>query len=205
MRNTISIVCRRICSRRSVRNFIRWVVWAVVIVSFIEPPAWCFDIPGLQTSEEDAHKVGQCWNIMSLTGPPADDPDSDEIVQYYPNSIFFLLTRSQTVAFESVCLLIMILYFLLLIGRDGASPAIFFRPGRARWPRIVGKVSILALGIGLAVSESREGYHPRYVCQKFCSCNTVVFAQNNVTCPSKGYLLRCFAFSCLCHFQWTVG
>jgi len=167
MRNTISIVCSRICSRRSVRKFIILVVWAGVLLSFVEPPAWCFDIPGLEITEEDTKKVGHCWDVMSLTGPPADDPHSDESVQYYPNSIFFLLTRPQTAAIESVCLVIMIVYFLLLICRDGCYPTVFLRPGRARLPRIFGTGSVAALCIGLAISVVRDGYYSRVLAPLF--------------------------------------
>jgi hypothetical protein len=141
---------------------------------------------------------------MSLTGPPADDPHSDESVQYYPNSIFFLLTRPQTAAIESVCLVIMIVYFLLLICRDGCYPTVFLRPGRARLPRIFGTGSVAALCIGLAISVVRDGYYSRYVCPKLRYCNTSYFAHRNITRASKGYLLLCFAYSCLCHCQWTV-
>lgn len=161
LRNSISIMCRRLCSRRSVRKFIEVIVWILVILSFIEPPAWCFDIPGIETSKEEAALVGHCWHIMSLRGPPADNPDSDQSVEYYPNSIFFLLTRTQTVAIESLCLFIIIVYHLLLIGRDGCSLAVFFRQGRSRLPRLVGTTSLAALGIGLIVAEAREGYHSR--------------------------------------------
>jgi hypothetical protein len=165
LRNTISIICRRICAKRSFIRFIYFVVWMLMFLSFIEPPSWCYDIPGLEMSEEDKvkNKVngGQCATIMDLRGPPADDPKSDQEVQYYPNATFLLLTRRQAIVYESICLVLLGVYFLMQIGRDGCHPRIFFRKSRALVPRLCSTLSIAALAISLIIATCREGYHAR--------------------------------------------
>jgi len=162
LKNTISILCGRVCASRPFRKFIYAVIWTLVFLSFIEPPAWCFDIPGLETNDEDVMNVGHCHRIMELRGPPADDPESDQEVEYYPNSILFLLSRAQAAIFESICLFIIGIYLLMMIGRDGSSPAIFFRPSHARLSRVLASVSTAALAISMIVTTFRQGYHSRY-------------------------------------------
>ena len=162
LQNTISIVCRRVCASRPFRKFIYAVAWNLVVLSFIEPPAWCFGIPGIEATDGEAINVGHCWKIMSLRGPPAGDSNSNEDVQYYPNSVFFLLSRTQASIFEWTCLVILAAHYLLLIGRDGCSISRFFRPGRSQLPRLSGAISLVCLVIGLIVAELREGYHTRY-------------------------------------------
>lgn len=161
LRNTISILCRRVCASRGFRKFIYFVVWILVVLSFFEPPAWCFDIPGLETSAEDAMDAGHCHRIMALRGPPADDPTSKEHVEYYPNATVFLLSKKHAVIYEYICLVILAINILLLIGRDGCSLSIFFRNGRARLPRLAVTTSVLFLMMSLLVANFRPGYHTR--------------------------------------------
>lgn len=161
LRNTISIICRRIGAKRSFRRCIYLVVWVLVALSFFEPPAWCFDIPGLEKSEEGKVNVGQCAAIMDLRGPPADDPKSDQEVQYYPNATVLLLTRRQAIIYESICLFLLGVYILMLIGRDGCHPGIYFRKSRALVPRLCTTLSTAALAVSLIIATCRQGYHTR--------------------------------------------
>lgn len=166
LKNTISIMCRRACASRPSRKFIHAVVWVLVALSFFEPPAWCFNMPGVDVAEEEALAVGHCHKIMALRGPPADDPKSKEEVEYYPNSTFLLLSRNHAIIIESVCIFILLIYILMLFGRDGCSPARFFRASRAQLSRVCASISTIALGVSLIIAECRQGYHTRYT---YCS------------------------------------
>lgn len=159
-KNAVSIVCRRVCAIRAVRRFTYAVVWMLVVLSVIEPPAWCFHIPGL---EGDAHTftAGHCPRIMALHGPPADDPDSGKDVQYYPNSAPFLLSRYQATILETFYLVMITLSILLKVGRDGLSLTRYLRKGRTRMTRLVEIFAVALLALGLIVATVPFGYHTR--------------------------------------------
>lgn len=159
-RNAISIVCRRLCAMRAVRRFAYAVVWMLVILSIIEPPAWCFHIPDLEGGP-DKFTAGHCPRIMALHGPPADDPDSDKNVQYYPNSTAFLLSRYQATVLEAFCLVVIILSILLKVGRDGLSLTRYLRKGRTRMTRLIEIIAVVLLTLGLIIATARFGYHAR--------------------------------------------
>lgn len=159
--NAISISCRRICSL----SWVRWLhytcIWMMVLLSFIEPPAWCFNTPGLP-DYHDKFTAGYCPRIMELYGPPADDPDSVVDVQYYPNATVFLLDRHQAIIAEYVLIAFLILVVLLRIGRDGMSLKRYLRQGLAVRSRAVEIVAIACLLLSLTIQTVTEGYHTRY-------------------------------------------
>ena len=159
-KNTVSIVCRRLCAIQAVRRFTRAVVWMLVILSVFEPPAWCFHIPGLE-GNVDMFTEGHCPRIMALHGPPADDPGSDKNVQYYPNSLAFLLSRRQATILEAFCLVAIILSILLKVGRDGLSLTRYLRKGRTRVTRLIEIIAVALLALGLIIATVQFGYHTR--------------------------------------------
>lgn len=159
-KNAMSIFCRRLFSLRPVRRFMYAVVWMLVILSFIEPPGWCFHIPGLEVDAETG-AAGQCPRIMALHGPPADDPDSDKDVQYYPNSAAFLLTRYQATILEAACLVSIGLFILIKVGRDGLSLTRYLRKGRTRQIRLFEISAVALLALSLLIATVRRGYHTR--------------------------------------------
>jgi hypothetical protein len=159
-KNAVSIVCRRLCAIWAVRWFSYAVVWVLVVLSVIEPPAWCFHIPGLQVDAR-TFTAGHCPRIMALHGPPADDPDSDKDVQYYPNSAAFLLSRYQATILETFCLVMITLSILLKVGRDGLSLTRYLRKGWTRTTRLVEIVAVALLALGLIIAKVRLGYHRR--------------------------------------------
>jgi hypothetical protein len=98
---------------------------------------------------------------MALHGPPADDPDSDKDVLYYPNSAAFLLTRYQATILEATCLVMIAFYILLKIGRDGLSLTRYLRKGRTRNIRLFEISAIVLLALSLLVAAVWRGYHTR--------------------------------------------
>jgi hypothetical protein len=136
------------------------VVGILVVLSFIEPPAWCFHIPGLEV-DADMFTAGHCPIIMALHGPPADDPDSDKDVQYYPNSAAFLLTQYQATILEIACILMIGLFILIKIGRDGLSLTRYLRKGRTRKIRLFEITAVTLLALCSLVATVRRGYHTR--------------------------------------------
>ena len=169
LQNLISVWCRRLCSMRSICRFMNGVVWALALLSFFEPPPWCFHIPSLLEDDDDDNfdtimTVGHCHIVMSMRGPPAteDNTTSTEEVEYYPASGALLLARYQAEYVEFFCLAMITIFLMMKIGRDGCSLKRFLRPGPAQMSRASAFFSAVALVVGMVTSTVLPGYHPRY-------------------------------------------
>lgn len=159
LRNTISIVCHRICSYRPVLRFFRATCWILVLLSFIEPPSWC-EIPGRDdSSSEDS--LATCSVLLNSYGIPAGSNGTSEHVQYYPSTRANRISKSQSLQVETVCVIIILLVLLLRIGRDGMSLTRFFRKGPSRLVRVTQLGSLLMLITGLVVGQTRHHVYAR--------------------------------------------
>jgi hypothetical protein len=153
--NVVSVICRRICAMRSYRHVLHITVWILVLLSLFEPPSWCRSFDRVLTNNSNStssldgddglHDNFYCAQILSLSGPPAGDLDSAEPVQYYPNFGAMLLTRYQGLIVETFCVLMIVVFILLRIGRDGISITRYLRPGPAQAERIIEIVAAFGL------------------------------------------------------------
>jgi len=156
--NTISVICRRICSRRSVQQFVTVIILTLVLLTFVEPPAWCRYLvrEGEVFDMEHISKEGRCEELMEASGP-AIGSNETEIVEYYPNwHAIFLKTDQQAQIIELVCLICLWAYFFLRVGRDGMSMRRYFRPGAARKTRIAEFTAVTYLSIGVIVEMAMD-------------------------------------------------
>ena len=152
-RNTVSIVCHRLCSYRPLVRLLQSTCWLLVILTFIEPPDWCR--PSYQTMEDGSIVESPgCPELLAAEGIPAGDSGSETTVEYYPSSHSMLVTRLQSHRIEAVCLLILYTYVCLRIGRDGMSLTRYLRPGISQMNRVVQLVCLVALTGGLLVGHT---------------------------------------------------
>jgi hypothetical protein len=154
LKNTVSVACRRLCSYRPLVRFLRLTAWTLILLTFIEPPAWCHS----GFSGSSAFEAGaSCTEILSATGIPAAGDDEVDTttttmkeVYYYPSSRAMLLTRHQSAMVETMCLIIMSIFKLLRIGRDGMSWTIYTRRvGYSHINRYLQLVCIIFMSLGL--------------------------------------------------------
>jgi hypothetical protein len=145
-RNAVSVWCRRLCARRSLVYTWRAAAWVLCLLTFFEPPPWC--------REEDG---GGCHELLAAKGPPAageDESAEDIVVDYYPNTgTSLLLTQQESHVIEAICLVVLYIYTLLRIGRDGMSLRIFLRRGRGQPQRIGQLICLLILAAGLLLEH----------------------------------------------------
>lgn len=154
MRNTVSVVCRRLCSYRPLVRFQLFTAWALLLLTFIEPPAWCH----AGFSGSSAFEGMSCPEILGATGVPAayspGENGDETTLEYYPNSLIMLITRRQSRIVETTCLTILTMYKLLRIGRDGMSWTIYTRRvGFSRIKRYTRLFCIIFMSIGLMIGK----------------------------------------------------
>jgi hypothetical protein len=156
LRNNISIASRRLTSYRPLLHFMRFVTWTLVLLTFIEPPAWC-----RQKGINDDHTtLAGCPAYFAAEGIPASNSNSTDTksVSYYPSSGALFITGTQSIRIEAVCLAFMSLFLLLHLGRDGMSLKRYFRAGHSGVNRTVQFVSLILLTVGL-LADYRP-HHP---------------------------------------------
>jgi hypothetical protein len=154
--NSISIASRRLTSYRPLLHFMRFVTWTLVLLTFIEPPAWCS-----QKGIDYDHTLSGCPAYFAAEGIPASNSSADSTdksVSYYPNSGALFITGTQSIRIEAVCLVFMGLFVLLRLGRDGMSLTRYFLSGRNGINRRVQFVSLILLTMGL-LADYRP-HHP---------------------------------------------
>jgi hypothetical protein len=158
--NHISIASRQLTSYRPLLHFMRAVTWTLVLLTFIEPPQWC----RATNDNHDTNALSGCPAYFAAEGIPADNSNSNSnstdntTVSYYPNSGSLLVTGTQAINIESVCLAIISLFLLLQLGRDGMSLTRYFRAGHCGVNRMVQFVSLILLAVGL-LADYRP-HHP---------------------------------------------
>ena len=146
--NGVSILCRRFTSSRVVRTFLQFVIGAMVILTYFEPPLWCREYP--LTQPDGSVVISNCHQVMSRWGPAANN--STLIVEWYPNTGTALLTPEQSYLIEGIGCALIWIFFLACIGQDGLDLHRFFRQGGVRTERIVQAVSLCMLTIGLSLT-----------------------------------------------------
>lgn len=155
IRNFLSALCARWVTNRWMVRLQLASAWALVMLTFIEPPAWCrtSDLEIVQGQELD--DFGTCGVILRSRGSAAD---GSEGVQLYPNASSMLLTPSQARLVEASCLGIASLFLLGRWGRAGFDLGRFFQPG------IVRRINLLQLAmlgyLSVAVMLHRTTYNP---------------------------------------------
>jgi hypothetical protein len=162
--NNISIASRRLTSYRPLLHFMRFVTWTLVLLTFIEPPAWCRapNDNNDNMSSSDVPTFAGCPAYFAAEGIPADNSNSSsnstdtKTVSYYPNSGALFVTGTQSIRIEAVCLAFISVFLLLCLGRDGMSLTRYFRAGGVN--RTVQCVSLLLLTVGL-LADYRP-HHP---------------------------------------------
>jgi hypothetical protein len=165
--NHISIASRRLTSYRPLLHFMRAVTWTLVLLTFIEPPAWCRAKNENQSnmSSSNIPTLAGCPAYFAAEGIPASNSSSDSSsdstdrpVSYYPNSGALFVTGTQSIRIEAVCLAFISLFLLLRLGRDGMSLTRYFRAGHSGVNRTVQFVSLILLTVGL-LADYRP-HHP---------------------------------------------
>ena len=133
-----SMFCRTILSSSSIRNLVHGIAWLLVILSFIEDPGWCRKLEG------------GCDHVLSQRGVPAFSEDGEVNVEYYPNYGLNWLSSDQSMCVEWVCAVVLVIYIVLLIGRDGFVVSKFLRHSTGvQIYRLILILSVLCLIAGL--------------------------------------------------------
>lgn len=126
--NRLSIVCRRLCSHRTLLSIFYGACWGIASLSFIEPPPWC------ERQALASNKT--CVDLLSTRGPSITD--SSDNVEYYPNThSSVILSLRQATLLQAVLITYILVFQMLRIGRDGCSWSRYLRTGPARWNRIM--------------------------------------------------------------------
>lgn len=99
----MAIFCARLCSNRLVLWLLVLAGWAMVVLTFIEPPHWCRGGPSSSRWFDDYDYDAQsCTSILAAKGIPATADNSTiaagelEEVLYFPNSQSMLVTTKQS-------------------------------------------------------------------------------------------------------------
>ena len=144
--NKVSMFCRVVLSNYWVGSLIHLVSWVLVLLTFIEDPGWCRNLEG------------GCDNILNMRGVPAFGEDYEVDVEYYPNVNTNWLDPYESHCVEWTCAVILFLYVLLLIGRDGLDISKFLRTA---WGlngyKLLLAISVFCLILGL-IFESLLGW-----------------------------------------------
>ena len=119
-------LCRKILVNSFVEGFLRICTFALVLLSFIEPPSWCREF-------ESGDSKG-CEAALSMVGVPAFYSDESEaaIQPYYPNTKTTLLNPQQALQFEWFLVIVLLIHMVLCFGKDGFSLETFFNLNLAR-------------------------------------------------------------------------
>ena len=133
-----SMFCRTILSSSIIRNLVHGIAWLLVILSFIEDPGWCRKLEG------------GCDHVLSQRGVPAFSEDGEVNVEYYPNYGLNWLSSDQSMCVEWVCAVVLVIYIVLLIGRDGFVVSKFLRHSTGvQMYRLILILSVFCLIAGL--------------------------------------------------------
>ena len=151
---TLSILCRKICSYRFNRRFVLLLAWIMVGLTLLEPPAWCGT---------------NCPTLLNSKGPPIhnDNNNNDDnlTVSYYPNVVAttqMMITLKTSLRIESICVGVVLFWTLLKIGRDGCSFQRYLRAGPTRILRSIQLLCLLTMSISLLLlpTATVQYYHP---------------------------------------------
>jgi two pore calcium channel protein len=160
-RNTVAIVCGRLCAYRPLLSLLYSVAWMMVTLTFLEPPHWCRTLYGTDSDDDggglSTSSSPGCHALFAMEGTPADKSSLDP-VQLYPNSKSTVLTIATATIAESICVAIVAIFLLMRIGRDGFSLKRYLRPGTAQISRVVQLLCVIFLVIGLLTGVTM--HHP---------------------------------------------
>jgi hypothetical protein len=142
-RNVLSLLCHRVCAYPPVVKLFNLVAWAMLFLTFIEPPYWC--LANEQSTERS------CASLLSARGVPAGAEENEiaSEVEYYPNAHAMLVDEATSRQIECVLVAILFGVVLLRIGRDGLSLTRYLRKGPARWNRLAQLASLSFIAYGL--------------------------------------------------------
>ena len=119
--------------------------WALLALTFVEPPAWCRDASALLRARDGP---GDCRQLLAARGAGE--------ARLYPSSGVPRLTSSAAKRLELACASVPALHLLCAFAADGFSPRLFFRLGSkkgrvhaARCLGLVGLVTGTAAGRGM--------------------------------------------------------
>eukprot|EP00547_Thalassionema_nitzschioides_P003031 CAMPEP_0194206606 /NCGR_PEP_ID=MMETSP0156-20130528/5581_1 /TAXON_ID=33649 /ORGANISM="Thalassionema nitzschioides, Strain L26-B" /LENGTH=818 /DNA_ID=CAMNT_0038933165 /DNA_START=52 /DNA_END=2508 /DNA_ORIENTATION=- len=148
--NALSVICRRICSKRPFQHFIQFHVIVLLFLAFFEPPKWCryFVREGEVVDMDYLMTVGRCEELMEVSGPKIGS-NGTEIVEYYPNFHVTFLTIKESQIIELFCLTCLWVYFLLRVGNDGLSLCRYFRAGPSHFVRVSEFFGMFILSFGI--------------------------------------------------------
>lgn len=145
LRNLISVVCRRLVSSELLLKVEYFFIWMLIILTFVEPPIWC--------QNGDPSGEMSCEALLSLQGIAAGEENpSADVVLYYPNSKSMLLTYAQSCLVEWLCLLVIGLFMLFRLGRDGMLFRYYFRPGTTGTVHSIQVICYILMVLGLSTS-----------------------------------------------------
>jgi Ion transport protein len=158
IRDRIAAICRRILVLPPLVNLPLLVGAILICLTFLEPPQWCRSLPG------------GCHTLLDRKGVPfgsssmdEDKANRDVWVQYYPNTRSVLLTIDDSRALELICLVALLLWIAIRVGRDGSDLSVYLRPGPARSNRVLQLMCMALLLVGLLVQSAPQQPYVRAV------------------------------------------
>jgi hypothetical protein len=149
IRNLASLIFRQILCSRLLRQVLLCSVWALALLTFVEPPRWCNErLVG------DDSKV--CSVVFNLKGPAATNQNDtnlmvaeEDYVDYYPSSKSVLLNNEESEYIELILVSFVSMVILFRIGRDGCSVLRYLRKGPALNVRLLQIFAIAGIYFGL--------------------------------------------------------
>lgn len=152
IRNFISLLCSRLITSRWMARVMRATAWALVLLSFFDPPSWCQHNTDLALVQDTTtvDDFGTCGVILRARGTAVDGTAH---VQLYPNSSSMWLTPTQSEFVEAFCLGIIFFFLLLEFGADGLDLRRFFQAGSVGQVRMFRLSMIAFLVFGLSVKN----------------------------------------------------
>lgn len=140
-------------------------VFALMLLSFFEPPAWCRDFDDGDTDSENG-----CELALSMKGVPAFYSDDSEtrMQDYYPNTGTNILTVSQSLKLEWFFMIVILTHTTLCFGKDDFSLKNFFLIGSyqsfdldtltSKYLKVIRVVRIVRMGAILLLLKGMIAY-----------------------------------------------
>ena len=124
--DTVSRWCSKVVNHPFFLAVFHTCLLGLILLSFFEPPPWCrgFD-------DGDTDSMNGCELALNLKGVPAFYTDDSEsrIQEYYPNTGTNILTVSQSLKLEWLCMIVILTHTILSFGKDDFSLKNYFIMG----------------------------------------------------------------------------
>ena len=122
--NFMSRICRWLLTQRISFYLENAAVWALLLLSAVEPPFWCRDYE--QVEVEKLNGFGECNVLLSMKETRAFGGEGEDYLEYYPNMHTNFLSVHQSFSVEWVCIAIIMTMTVARMGADGFSMRRYF-------------------------------------------------------------------------------